>query len=111
MSVDRKLAEEVFTLFDTTGEGTIPASSLVTALGGYGLNPTQLEVESYLNECGAAIDFETFVHYVGENMKAARTGEAIFNEAFRVFDKEQNGSLAVSELRHVSFQYLWKEGR
>jgi len=34
-----------------------------------------------------------------KNQKLKRIGEDVFTEAFRVFDKEQNGKLAVSELR------------
>eukprot|EP01101_Sappina_pedata_P012386 TRINITY_DN84_c0_g1_i2.p2 TRINITY_DN84_c0_g1~~TRINITY_DN84_c0_g1_i2.p2 ORF type:complete len:154 (+),score=61.76 TRINITY_DN84_c0_g1_i2:25-462(+) len=101
MSIDRKQAEEVFTLFDTTGAGSIPSTSLVWALGAFGLNPTGLEINEMLESVGHpdTLDFESFCTFAGKNAQVKRSGEECFTEAFRVFDKEQNGKLMVSELR------------
>eukprot|EP01100_Stratorugosa_tubuloviscum_P001249 TRINITY_DN1278_c0_g1_i1.p1 TRINITY_DN1278_c0_g1~~TRINITY_DN1278_c0_g1_i1.p1 ORF type:complete len:147 (+),score=88.93 TRINITY_DN1278_c0_g1_i1:124-564(+) len=103
--VDRQLAQEIFSLFDLTNCGAIPVTSIVTGIGAYGLNPTQAEIDGliakYDPQSSGQIDFEAFCGLITENAKLGKNKKEIFEEAFRVFDKEQDGTLSISELRQV----------
>ncbi|KAI6693319.1 hypothetical protein NL676_021029 [Syzygium grande] len=48
-----------------------------------------------------AIEFVKFLGLVANNIKEATDGEEEHKEAFKVFDKDQNGHISPSELRNV----------
>ncbi|KAJ1944613.1 myosin II light chain, partial [Kickxella alabastrina] len=102
--------KEAFGLFDRTGGGTIPPSSLGTLLRALGQNPTEADVHDLTGDIDPSdesngIDFKSFVEIVmrpgGFN---SANSEASFNEfvqAFQVFDREGNGFISAGELRYV----------
>jgi len=69
-----------------------------------GQNPTEAELQDMINEVDAdgngTIDFPEFLNLMARKMKDADSEEEL-KEAFRVFDKDQNGFISAAELRHV----------
>ncbi|KAJ2284749.1 myosin II light chain, partial [Coemansia sp. RSA 2706] len=101
--------KEAFGLFDRTGQGKIPLSSLGTLLRALGQNPTEGEVQDITAKLSASddetIDFEQFVKIVmrPDGFSSANS-ESSFNEfvqAFQVFDREGHGFISTGELRYV----------
>ncbi|KAJ1735513.1 myosin II light chain [Coemansia biformis] len=102
--------KEAFGLFDRTGHGTVPPSSLGTLLRALGQNPTEAEVQELIGDMDTSDDaegihFDKFVKLVmrpgGFN---SANSEASFNEfvqAFQVFDRENSGFISGGELRYV----------
>ncbi|CAO2166772.1 unnamed protein product [Urochloa humidicola] len=69
-----------------------------------GQNPTEAELQDMINEVDAdgngAIDFREFLGLMARRMRDSDSEEEL-REAFRVFDKDQNGFISAAELRHV----------
>ncbi|CAG5128312.1 unnamed protein product [Candidula unifasciata] len=96
--------KETFTLFDTRGDEKIAACQLGDVLRALSQNPTEQEIR----KCGfsqnpdARISFETFfpiLQTISKNRILPSMED--FVEGFRVFDKDQNGTIASAELRHI----------
>ncbi|KAJ2726815.1 myosin II light chain [Coemansia sp. Benny D115] len=102
--------KEAFGLFDRTGGGSIPPSSLGTLLRALGQNPTEAEVQELIGDVDGSdenksISFNSFVEIVMRpgGFDSANS-ESSFNEfvqAFQVFDREGNGFISAGELRYV----------
>lgn len=69
-----------------------------------GQNPTEAELQDIIHQVDAdangTIDFPEFLTLMARNMRSGDS-EADVREAFKVFDKEGNGLISSSELRHV----------
>src|SRR6266536_112773 len=69
-----------------------------------GQNPTDAELQDMINEIDAdgngKIDFPEFLTMMARKMKDADSEEEI-REAFKVFDRDNNGYISAAELRHV----------
>jgi calmodulin len=69
-----------------------------------GQNPTEAELKDMIHEVDAdgdgTIDFAEFLDLMARKMKDADSDEEL-KEAFKVFDKDQNGFISAAELRHV----------
>merc|ERR1711962_1334027 len=96
--------QETFTLFDTRGDNKIAASQLGDVLRALGENPTEQEIRKcgYSQNPDARISFETFfpiLQTISKNRILPSFED--FTEGFRVFDKEQNGTISSAELRHI----------
>jgi calmodulin len=69
-----------------------------------GKNPTEAELQDIINEVDpngdGTVDFPSFLTIMARKMKDQDTEEDII-EAFRVFDKDGNGTISAAELRHV----------
>ncbi|KAJ2160215.1 myosin II light chain [Coemansia sp. RSA 552] len=102
--------KEAFGLFDRTGNGKVPLSSLGTLLRALGQNPTEAEVQELTATVGSGkdaegIDFDQFAKIVMRpgGFSSANSEES-FNEfvhAFQVFDRDGNGYISAGELRYV----------
>lgn len=107
---ERDILEESFGLYDTVGDAKIEINYLGEALRGLGLNPTEMDVQKIVKELDSAgsrrISFEEFLPIYqslasrggNERNKKNKTD---FLECFRVFDREQNGTISAGELQHV----------
>jgi len=93
-----------FSLFDKDGDGTISTVELGTVLEcmGHTVNEKQLHamIEQLDADQSGTVDFNEFSQLMYEIMKAPELEEEI-KEAFRVFDKDQNGFVSAIELRKV----------
>lgn len=69
-----------------------------------GQNPTEAELQDMVAEVDAdgnnSIDFPEFLTMMARKMKDTDSEEEI-KEAFKVFDKDNNGFISAAELRHV----------
>lgn len=93
--------QEAFNLFDKEGNKTINSSDLGTVVRSLGLNPTQAEIKEWQSEVGSEqIGFDTFCDLMVKK-QGTTDSETEVIEAFRVFDKEGNGLISASELKHV----------
>ncbi|KAH9498726.1 hypothetical protein Btru_004692 [Bulinus truncatus] len=96
--------QETFTLFDTRGDRKIAASQLGDVLRALNQNPTEQEIRKcgYSANPDARISFETFYPiYQSFSKNRKDPSFADFVEGFRVFDKDQNGTISCAELRHI----------
>lgn len=96
--------QETFSLFDNRGDGKIYAHQLGEVLRAMGQNPTEAETKKcgYHNDPDVRISFEMFLpilQTVSKNRDTSTLED--FIEGFRVFDKEQNGTINSAELRHL----------
>ncbi|KAL3644525.1 hypothetical protein CASFOL_009705 [Castilleja foliolosa] len=96
--------KEAFSLFDKDGDGCITTKELGTVMRSLGQNPTEAELQDMINEVDAdgngTIDFPAFLNLMARKMKDTDSEEEL-KEAFRVFDKDQNGFISAAKLRHV----------
>ncbi|OIV95493.1 hypothetical protein TanjilG_26756 [Lupinus angustifolius] len=96
--------KEAFSLFDKDGDGYITTKELGTIMRTLGQNPTEAELQDMINEVDAdgnsTINFPEFLHLMVRQMRDTDSEEEL-KEAFRVFDKDQDGFISAAELRHV----------
>ncbi|KAJ1385137.1 EF-Hand 1, calcium-binding site [Sesbania bispinosa] len=95
---------EAFCLFDKDGDGCITIEELGSAIRSVDENPTLEELQIMMNEVdtdgNGTIEFEEFLNLMATKMKETEAEEEL-KEAFRVFDKDQDGYISPSELRSV----------
>ena len=69
-----------------------------------GQNPTEAELQDMVKEVdvdgSGTIEFSEFLNLMARKMKDSDSEEQL-KEAFRVFDKDQNGFISAAELRKV----------
>lgn len=97
--------EEAFFLFDKNGDGTVTCEELGVVLRTMGLNPTEEEVNDMINEVdgdgSGAIDFEEFVELMSKKVAREDSEQDDLKEAFKVFDRNGDGTVSRAEFRHV----------
>jgi len=105
---DRDWLEESFVIYDTVGDHKIEIVLLGDVLRGLGLNPTEGEVQKIIKELESSgslrISFEEFLpiyESLSTRGEGRGKGTVDFLECFRVFDREQNGTISIGELQHV----------
>lgn len=93
-------AKECFAIYGKNGQ--IPTSELGMALRSLGVNPTNSEVTALAAEIGnpPTVDFNTFLKLLSKDFTPADSAEEI-REAFGVFDRDGNGCISATELKHV----------
>ncbi|XP_020213342.1 calmodulin-like protein 8 [Cajanus cajan] len=95
---------EAFCLFDKDGDGCITIEELGTAIRSLDENPTLEELQIMMNQVdtdgNGTIEFGEFMNLMATKMKESEAEEEL-KEAFRVFDKDQDGYISASELRSV----------
>jgi len=96
--------QEAFALFDTRGDGMIPANQVGEVLRALGQNPTEADVRRLVQnqKTGGRVSFETFLPILQavSQKKISDTVED-FIEGLRHFDKDGNGFISSAELRHM----------
>ncbi len=103
---DFKLKEyrEAFENFDKDHNGTISFKELGSMMKSLGQNPTEQELREIISEVdldgNGYIDFNEFVMIMHKRSKESDPEEDVIS-AFRVFDKEGNGTISTKELRHI----------
>jgi calmodulin len=95
---------DAFEMFDKDKDGTITAKELANVMRSLNQDPTEMELQEMISEVdvdgNGRIDFEEFVTLMNRRSKETDTEEEVIN-AFRVFDKDGNGLISSTELRHI----------
>ncbi|CAL9772929.1 unnamed protein product [Musa acuminata subsp. burmannicoides] len=94
-----------FCLFDKNGDGCITFEELSTVIKSLGLKPNEGEVHKMIREIDAngngTIEFQEFLNLMASKLNKGIDSEDELKEAFKVFDKDQNGFISATELRNV----------
>ncbi|XP_058788853.1 calmodulin-A-like isoform X3 [Phymastichus coffea] len=96
--------KEAFMLFDKDEDGTITMAELGVVMRSLGQRPSENELRDMVNEVdqdgNGTIEFNEFLQMMSKKMKGADCEDEL-REAFRVFDKNNDGLISSVELRHV----------
>lgn len=100
----RKEYQEAFEMFDVNKDGTISKKELEFILRSLNEDPDEDEINQLLEDVdvdgNGEIDFEEFVALMGKRQKTIDLEAEIIN-AFKVFDKEEEGLISITDLRHI----------
>lgn len=95
---------EAFNIFDRDGDGHIDKKELATVLRSLGQNPSSYEIDQIMNEVDTSgngtIEFEEFLDIIDKQIHQGDIEDEVL-DAFRAFDKDQDGKIAASELAHI----------
>ncbi|KAJ0176443.1 hypothetical protein K1T71_007622 [Dendrolimus kikuchii] len=96
--------KEAFMLFDKDEDGTITMAELGVVMRSLGQRPSETELRDMVKEVdqdgNGTIEFNEFLQMMSKKMRGS-DGEDELREAFRVFDKNNDGLISSVELRHV----------
>ncbi|XP_017061363.1 neo-calmodulin [Drosophila ficusphila] len=101
---EQSLIYGAFRILDKESEGAITSKELAVVIRSLGRQPNDTEVQAMINEVDSdgngTIDAEKFSTVIVRKLKD--TGhEDELRESFRVFDKENNGYISITELKTV----------
>ncbi|KAL8592617.1 hypothetical protein ACOMHN_026547 [Nucella lapillus] len=95
---------EAFILLTREGQGPVTTGKLGRLLRLLGLNPGEKELHDMIAQIDpkgkGTVDFTEFLKMMTKRNKHSESEEQL-REAFKVFDKDGDGYLSVSEFRHV----------
>ncbi|CAH9095491.1 unnamed protein product [Cuscuta epithymum] len=93
--------QESFNFFDKDGDGCITIEELATVIRSLDHNPSKEELQDMIDEVdtngNGTIEFSEFINLMAKKIKETDEDEEI-KEAFKVFDKDQNGYISASEV-------------
>lgn len=93
---------DAFSIFDKDGDGTISAAELGAVMRSLGMDPTPRDLERLMKavdtDGSGVIEFQEFLDLMSENNEIS---EEDIMDAFRLFDKDGNGSINKTEIRYV----------
>ncbi|CAG2243592.1 PARP2_3_4 [Mytilus edulis] len=96
--------KEAFNIFSEDDGHTISTKDVGSLMRALGQNPTEAELQIIINDLDfddrGTVDFPGFYTLMTHKMKDTDAEEEIM-EAFKVFDKDGEGSISMSDLRHV----------
>ncbi|KAL3512480.1 hypothetical protein ACH5RR_025197 [Cinchona calisaya] len=104
---DEEIADfkQAFDIYNKEGDGRINTNKLGTVMKTLGKNPTETELEDLINlvdpDERGTIDFPAFLKLMMAKKMKDTVSEAELKEAFKVFDKDQNGLISAAELRRA----------
>ena len=100
--------KEAFEIFDKNKDGNITANELANVMKSLNMDPTEDELHEMIDEVdldgNGEIDFEEFVTLMNRRSKETDTEEDVIN-AFKMFDKDMEGKISVTEIRHIIKEY------
>ncbi|XP_030562441.1 neo-calmodulin [Drosophila novamexicana] len=96
--------KEAFALFDKSGSGMISTRELGNLMRSLGQSPTEAELRDLVNEVDTVgngeIDFAAFCTLMSKQSHENDSDEEL-REAFKIFDKDEDGFISPAELRFV----------
>ncbi|KAJ2452871.1 hypothetical protein EV183_002608 [Coemansia sp. RSA 2336] len=101
---DSKSQEGLQDIFNTMSEnGRLLGANLLAAIRANGPALTNAEIEKAVSKEGQAqgVDYAGFVQIMGLLQSNNKNDKASVDEAFKVFDKDDDGLIQGSELRHI----------
>jgi len=100
--------KEAFAMFDKDNDQSISIDELGSVMKSLGQNPTEQELRDMIHEVdidgNGKIDFEEFTQMMAHKMHTQDDQDDEMREAFKVFDKDNNGFISPQELRSVMFK-------
>merc|ERR1712159_254963 len=99
---EEQIAEfkEAFSLFDKDGDGSITTKELGTVMRSLGQTPTEAGLQEMIKEVDAngdgTIDFPEFLNLMAKKMQDTDTEDDL-KEAFKVFDKDNDGYMLAAQ--------------
>ncbi|EDW32553.1 GL11701 [Drosophila persimilis] len=101
---ENKFIEDAFAVMDKESDGSVTAKELAVLMRSLGRSPTDNELQAMINEVDAdgngSIELEEFASMIIRKMHDTNHEDEL-RDAFRVFDKENNGYITSSELKVV----------
>lgn len=92
--------KEAFCLFDRDADGFIQAREISTVIRSLGINLSDTEFCGMLKgKEETMFSYEEFAKLVGDRCSVAQDEE--LNKAFKIFDRDNNGTVSARELKHV----------
>ncbi|KAK7277830.1 hypothetical protein RJT34_22848 [Clitoria ternatea] len=91
---------EAFCLFDRDGDGCITMEELACAIRTLNRNNPRKEELQIMMDGSGTIEFGQFLNLMATKMKQSEVDEEL-KEAFRLFDKDQDGYISPTELLSV----------
>mmetsp|Transcript_22974 Transcript_22974/g.32352 ORF Transcript_22974/g.32352 Transcript_22974/m.32352 type:complete len:154 (-) Transcript_22974:30-491(-) len=95
--------KEHFEYFDIHSEGFVYKKDLGNLMRGYGINVTETSLNKMIDEVqqDGKIMFPDYLTLMARKMTDPGLNEEQIMDSFAVFDKERNGTVEASELKHV----------
>jgi calmodulin len=86
-------------------DGMLPVEDLGTCLRALGWNPSEVEVQAYINTADSdgtgTIPFDLFKEVVAQQEQVPPVTKEQLKEAFHVFDKDGKGAIPTAELEFM----------
>ncbi|ELU13835.1 hypothetical protein CAPTEDRAFT_18677 [Capitella teleta] len=98
-----KELQEAFFLFDYDKDGKITTREVGAAVRSVGLNPTEAELKDMINDVtamGGKVDVSNLCQIIGRRLPQPKSSPTDLRDAFEVFDRQGNGMVFVSDLKH-----------
>ncbi|XP_017075172.1 neo-calmodulin [Drosophila eugracilis] len=101
---DQELLKDAFKILDKENEGAITSKEIMQVIRLLGRQPNESEVMSMINEVdtdgNGSIAVTEFCNVILRKMRDTSKEEEL-RDAFRVFDKQNNGYISATELRSI----------
>ncbi|KAH8240387.1 hypothetical protein KR032_012147, partial [Drosophila birchii] len=101
---EQSLLRDAFKVMDKENEGAITSKELAVVIRALGRQPTDNEVQSMINEVDSdgrgSIEAEEFYSVILRQMRDTNHEEDL-RDSFRVFDKQNQGYITITEVQTV----------
>ena len=105
----RKMINEVFDIFDKDKSGYIQASELESILKALGRGSSPKEIEEFLSKVdtdqSGTIERHEFMDAMDELYSIPQTKVEGVVEAFKIFDKDNSGTISLDEMKKILLKY------
>ncbi|XP_068146530.1 calmodulin-beta [Drosophila tropicalis] len=95
---------EAFKILKKDSEGSVTTRELANIMRSLGCHPTDGELQSMVNEVdydgNGSIEFEEFSAMILRKLRATNNEDEL-REAFRIYDRDNNGFIQPGELKYI----------
>ena len=99
-----KMYKEAFAFFDKDNDGIINVKDLGQVMRSLRMNPTEQDLQDLIaeidNNNSGTVDFDEFLLLMAKKSKDTDMIERSL-DAFRVFDKQNKGFIAINDIRNI----------